>query len=157
LRRAEIVGLDVADVIDGGRSLRVRGKGNKERIVYLPEGAVNVLSNWLSYRGNTTGPLFCATSRKGEPQRPLAEQTVYDVLRALGRTAGIAVVAPHDLRRTFVSMLLDQGVSLSTVSALAGHASVSTTATYDRRGERAKREAVKVLGFPSRLVGWPRP
>ena len=48
-------------------------------------------------------------------------------------------------RRGFVSTLLDRGVSLSTVASMAGHADVSTTARYDRRGERAKKEASKML------------
>jgi site-specific recombinase XerD len=67
------------------------------------------------------------------------------VLKALAAKAGIGRVAPHDLRRTFVSSLLDQGVSLSTVAAMAGHSNVSTTAGYDLRGERAKQAASRML------------
>ena len=145
LRRAELVGLDVADVLEGGAVLRVRGKGNKERLVYLPDGAVTYLAVWLDNRGRQEGPLFCAAGRAGAAPRRLVEQTIYDVSQSLAAKAGIGQVAPHDLRRGFVSTLLDQGVSLSTVASMAGHANVSTTARYDRRGERAKREASKML------------
>lgn len=147
LRRAELVGLDLADLIEGDSALRVRGKGDKERIVYLPEGAQAHLTVWLERRGDNQGPLFCAGA-KGKEHR-LSEQTVYDVVALVAKKAGVAKVAPHDLRRSFVSTLLDQGVSLSTVSAMAGHADVSTTARYDRRGERAKREASRLVNIPT--------
>jgi site-specific recombinase XerD len=150
LRRAEVVGLDLADLIENGTALRVRGKGNKERIVYLPEGAQAHLTSWLERRGNHQGALLCAGSA-GKEHR-LSEQTIYDVVALVAKKAGVSKVAPHDLRRSFVCTLLDQGVSLSTVSAMAGHSDVSTTARYDRRGERAKREATKLLNVATLAI-----
>jgi len=66
------------------------------------------------------------------------------------KQAGIAQAAPHDLRRTFISNLLDTNADLLTVQKLVGHADPATTAKYDRRGEAVKRQAVSKLNLPYR-------
>jgi site-specific recombinase XerD len=149
LRRAELVALDLADYEPETGRLRVIGKGNKERAVFIGNGARDALQAWLRVRGCEPGPLLLAVDRHGRvlPRR-LTEQTVYDRLRHLAERAGVAAFSPHDCRRSLAGDLLDAGVDLATVQAMLGHASPATTARYDRRGERAVRQASERVHVP---------
>jgi integrase/recombinase XerD len=80
--------------------------------------------------------------------RRLSEQTVYDRLAHLALRAGVLRFSPHDCRRSLAGDLLDSGVDLATVQALLGHSSPATTARYDRRGERAVRNAADRVHVP---------
>jgi site-specific recombinase XerD len=148
-RRAELVALDLADYDRESGRLRVIGKGNKERAVFLANGARDALHAWLRVRGREPGPLLLPVDRHGRVlSRRLTEQTVYDRLRHLAARAGVAAFSPHDCRRSLASDLLDAGVDLTTVQALLGHASPATTARYDRRGENAVRQAAGRVHVP---------
>jgi site-specific recombinase XerD len=150
LRRAEAVALDLADFDPESGALVVRhGKGNKARTVYAAHGARAALVAWIEARGAKPGLLFYR-GRKGGALVPeqITPQAVLDILRRRAQQAGVARFSPHDLRRTFVSELLDAGADVATVRALAGHANVETTTRYDRRGEQAKRRAAEMLHFP---------
>jgi integrase len=153
-RRAELGGLSLADYDPGARSLRVRGKRDKERMVYLTADAIGLVERWLAVRGPAPGALFSPISRSGRVRardgRPvgLTGQGIADILaRRLG-AAGAARRTAHDFRRTFIGELLDAGVDLATAQALVGHSSPATTARYDRRPERTRRDAVDRLRLP---------
>lgn len=149
LRRAELVQLTVSDYNRADDTLRVHGKGNKWRLVPIPSGAVQALQDWLAVRGEEAGPLFCAIRKGGRlAGRGITTDTVYDILERRGKMANVQTLSPHDLRRTFVSDLLDAGADINVVQRLTGHAQVTTTARYDRRPEAAKRKAVDLLHIP---------
>ena len=143
LRRSEAVALSYEDLHDGDRALKVLGKGNKERLAYVPEGAWQRLHVWVDQvRGEAPGPLFPRIRRHDVvTESRLTDQAVYHILQVRQGQAGLEKCAPHDLRRTFATALLDNGEDLITVKDAMGHASVTTTQKYDRRGEERLRRA----------------
>jgi integrase/recombinase XerC len=150
LRRAEVVQLDVSDLAVESGALVVHGKGNKVRLAYVPESGRPLLAPWVSHRGADAGPLFLPVQKDGVfVMRRLTEGAIYKILERRARVAGVPHFSPHDCRRTFIGDLLDAGADMSAVKELAGHASIETTARYDRRGERAKRSAADLLRVPS--------
>ena len=149
LRRAEVVALDLASYDAESGRLVVRGKRNKERLVYVVNGAAAALGDWLELRGDQPGALFQPINKGGViTSRRLSTQSIYNMLARRGQAAGIRDFSPHDLRRTMISHLLDAGADISTVQKLAGHASPTTTARYDRRPEAAKCKAAGLLHVP---------
>lgn len=151
LRRAEVCTLELSDLHTDqtGTALHVRGKRNKQREVPLAQGALDAVTDWLTIRGTAAGALFHPITKGGSiERRAMTPQALYDVLTKRAAEAGVKNLSPHDFRRTFVSDLLDKGADIATVQKLAGHATVNTTARYDRRGEAAKRKAVDLLHVP---------
>lgn len=170
LRRAEAVRLDVAHLEPEGANagrVTVHGKGNKAGFAYARGASLAVLRAWLGRRGDDPGALLLPVSQRGVvvhtraarggPEAParLTEHAVYKRLRQRAVEAGVRPFSPHDCRRTFAGDLLDAGADIATVQKLLRHASVATTGKYDRRGERAKRDAADLLHFPHVQFGAP--
>ena len=78
----------------------------------------------------------------------ITDQGIYHILIMRGKESCVAGFTPHDLRRSFAGDLLDAGADLSTVQKLMGHSDANATAGYDRRGEHAKRSAVRKIHVP---------
>ncbi|WP_367155164.1 tyrosine-type recombinase/integrase [Methylomonas sp. HYX-M1] len=152
LRRAELVQLQISDFDTRLGDLHIRcGKGQKSRNLPLPIAAKQVLKIWLKKRGTLPGPMFVQIDQSqsigkvggfNQPFSALTPHQVYALLRRRCSQAGIAQCSPHDLRRTFVSRLLELGVDLNTARQLAGHEHIQTTSLYDRRGEKQQRQAM---------------
>lgn len=149
LRRAELAGLAVDDFASETHALTVHGKGSKTRVVYVENGALDALQDWLSIRGSWSGPLFVAY-RKGDhiQDSGMSPTAMHMMLRKRAAQASVREFSPHDLRRTFAGDLLDAGADIATVQKIMGHASVTTTAGYDRRDARTKRQAASKLHIP---------
>ncbi len=144
LRRAEMCGLTVWDYRVG--ELKVNGKGQKLRMAYLSDGLRLLVEGWLSVRGGSGTAMFVAISKGGcLGTSPLDGRSVAVILNKRAKQAGVAHFAAHDLRRTFATHLLENGVDVLTLRNLMGHSSVTTTQSYDKRGEEAKREAASLL------------
>lgn len=150
LRREEITKLNLDDYNPEDQKLVIRGKRSKQRIAYLGTGALAALMNWLEVRGQDFGPLFVPAKRGGILRygRRLSPQSIYYLLKIRAKRAGVKPFTPHDLRRTFVSRLLDLGVDIAIVAKMAGHSNIQTTARYDRRPEEAKQRAARLLQIP---------
>ena len=135
LRRAEVAGLKVTDFESDSGALLVRGKGNKQRKIWLTNGAKLAVEAWIALRGHgrECQSLLLAINKGGKIQDSgITPQSVYTALLKRAEQAGV-VCTPHDCRRTFVGNALDAGIDIVTVQHLAGHSSPTTTARYDRR------------------------
>ena len=148
LRRSELVNLDLKDYDPETGALTVRaGKGNKDRVTYL--GTTAPVEDWIVVRGNVQGPLFTHINKSDRIiLRRLGVSSVTYILQELAKLAVVETFSPHDLRRSFISDLLDAGADISTAQKLAGHANVTTTSKYDRRGEVTKKKAAGLLHVP---------
>jgi integrase/recombinase XerC len=130
LRVSELSGLDVDALDRAERTVRVLGKGRKERIVPYGAAAARGLEAWLARRGDRPGPLF--TNAAGGR---LGVRSVHTIVRRSARAAGIARrVSPHTLRHTFATHLLDAGADLRMIQELLGHSRLSTTQRYTHVG-----------------------
>jgi len=130
LRVSELVGLDRRDLDFGEMTVRVIGKGRKERIVPFGEAAAGALRAYLGARGAGTGAVFL--NRRGGR---LTVRSVHTIVRRRARAAGIVRrVSPHTLRHTFATHLLDSGADLRMIQELLGHSRLSTTQRYTHVG-----------------------
>ncbi|MCH9700921.1 MAG: site-specific tyrosine recombinase XerD, partial [Actinomycetia bacterium] len=142
-RISEAVGLDVDDVDTHARSVLLRGKGGKQRLIPIGRPAVSALEAYsvrgrpdLARRGRGTPAIFL-NARGGR----LSRQSAWQVLQDSAERAGItAQVSPHVLRHSFATHLLDGGADVRVVQELLGHASVTTTQIYTMVTVNALRE-----------------
>lgn len=151
LRRDEVTGLTMADIsydIPDTISLLVRGKGKKERITYLTNGAANAMRDWLVVRGEWPGNIFVAIRRNGViVDRRMTGQAVYVILDTRRKEAGLEKFSPHDFRHTNISNLLNVA-DVVEVARMVGHSSPTTTMRYDRRPQAHQAETAAKLTIP---------
>jgi site-specific recombinase XerD len=126
LRLGELASLNVADVDMYTESVRVLGKGRKERVCPVGAPALEAVSRYRIAARVQTGPLFINKSR-----RRISPRSIWLILKRYLRHTSIPIaLSPHKLRHSFATHLLDSGADLRSVQALLGHASLSTTQIY---------------------------
>jgi integrase/recombinase XerC len=134
LRVSELTGLDLQDILMEQRTLRVLGKGNKERLVPFHETAARVLDAYLGFRSRflasrelpPSAALFL--NQRGGRLTPTSVRTF--LAQAIDNAALRTRVSPHALRHSFATHLLNRGMDLRAIQELLGHSSLSTTQRY---------------------------
>lgn len=146
LRRSESVAIDLEGIEPGRQAIKIIGKGNKERLVFVPHQAYQKVKAWQACLGRDTGPLFTRVRRHGlVSDARLTDQAVYFIIKERAAQAGLEECSPHDFRRTFATNMLDRGIDVLTVQYALGHSNLATTQRYDRSAERRLEEAMKGL------------
>jgi site-specific recombinase XerD len=137
LRISELTGLEVTHVDFVSETLRVTGKGSKERIVPIGGPALSALQRYRQLAAVTCGPLFISKRRTR-----ITQQAIDLLLKKYLKHSSIPfAISPHKLRHTFATHLLDAGADLRSVQELLGHSSLSTTQIYTHVTKERLRQA----------------
>ena len=126
IRLSELADLKFDDFDFFNETIKVKGKGSKERLVPVGSHAIEALNKYFHQAKIKEGPLFISKSRKR-----ISSRAISDVVKKYTELAGFPVgVSPHKLRHSFATHLLDNGADLRSVQNLLGHSSLSTTQIY---------------------------
>lgn len=137
LRLSELADLDVADCQAAQETVRVLGKGRKERISPVGTMAIQAIQKYRHAAKVSSGPLFINKQR-----RRLGKTSIWEMVRRYQVMAGIPIaISPHKLRHSFATHLLDHGADLRSVQELLGHANLSTTQIYTHVTKERLRKA----------------
>ena len=127
IRRAELVGLNISDVDLERRLMRVIGKGNKQRTVFINQASADAIRTYLGVRPRTPDEALFLSRRKTR----LSHRQAWVIFRQFADVSGITQhVTPHVMRHSFATHLLENGADIMTIKELLGHESLSTTQIY---------------------------
>ena len=136
LRVSELVALDTAHVSTKRREFTVRGKGQKDRPIFMSEGAANWIDLYLKERADSSPALFIRYGGAKEQDTSgdflrLTPRSVQRIIARYAKLAGITKkVSPHTLRHSFATDLLMNGADIRSVQTMLGHSDISTTQIY---------------------------
>lgn len=146
LRVSELVNLDRGHVNTKRREFMVRGKGQKDRPVFISQAAADRVDEYLAARLDNLPPLFLSYSRNNVSNqtgdfRRLTARSVQRMINKYARLAGITKhVSPHTMRHSFATDLLMNGADLRSVQSMLGHSNISTTQVYTHVTDEHLRE-----------------
>ena len=137
LRVSELVGLDRGSINLERREFMVRGKGSKDRPIFISQSAADRVQDYLDARTDSLPALFLNNSRNTQAvdtsgnYRRMTPRSIERIVEKYARMAGITKhVSPHTLRHSFATDLLMNGADLRSVQSMLGHADISTTQIY---------------------------
>jgi site-specific recombinase XerD len=159
LRRAEMCDLHLADVNTERRSVLIRcGKGNKSRVVYLPDPAMNALKEWIAVRGECRHPYLFSVDRNRRLHFTGIAALLEDV-KAIAGLPGRDNIKWHSIRHWRATDLLRAGADLKTISTVLGHSSLAVTSVYLHADEQQARHAADLscLNPPEAMTPEPQP
>ena len=146
LRVSELTRLDRDHVNTKRREFMVRGKGQKDRPVFISASAAQVVEDYISSRKDSLPALFLSYSRNNSAStsgdyRRLTPRSVQRIISSFARLAGITKhVSPHTMRHSFATDLLINGADLRSVQSMLGHSNISTTQVYTHITDQHLRE-----------------
>lgn len=140
-RVAELARLDVTDLDHERRTVRLFGKGAKERIVPYGIPAADAISGWLTVRDSWTVPTSGRALFLGVRGARIDQRQIRAVINELSDDAGVPRISPHALRHSAATHLLDGGSDLRTVQEILGHSSLNTTQRYTHVSQERLRSA----------------
>lgn len=146
LRVSELINLNRDHVNTKRREFMVRGKGQKDRPIFISQGAADWVNRYLDARQDTLPPLFLSYSKNVETTnsgdfRRLTARSVQRMVANYARLAGITKhVSPHTMRHSFATDLLMNGADIRSVQSMLGHSNISTTQVYTHVTDEHLRE-----------------
>lgn len=146
LRVSELVNLDRDNINTKRREFMVRGKGGKDRPIFISSVAATSIESYLSSRDDSLAPLFLNYSRNTPSTnngnyRRLSARSIERILNRYTRLAGITKhVSPHTLRHSYATDLLMNGADIRSVQSMLGHSNISTTQIYTHVTDEHLRE-----------------
>jgi site-specific recombinase XerD len=136
LRVSELVGLNRGHINTERREFMVRGKGQKDRPIFISKRAADMINAYLAHRFDNLPPLFLSYSRNnvvssGGDYRRLTPRSIQRIIEKYAKLAGITKhVSPHTMRHSFATDLLMNGADIRSVQAMLGHSNIATTQVY---------------------------
>ena len=146
MRISELTRIEILNINFENQTIKVLGKGNKERIVILSPNSINVLKKYISVFCNTDQVfLFGSLIKSRKKTHHISEKAIYNITKKhLKRISNDEKLTPHSLRHSFATHLLDSGADLMSVKELLGHESLTSTQVYTHvQLEKMKRDYSK--------------
>lgn len=131
MRRSELIGLKVRSVDQAGKSVKVKGKRDKERMVPLNDELLKSIDSYLELRSGVVSDPGVGALIVTDKGRPAYDSMIYRIVkRYLAMVTTLDKKSPHVLRHTFATHMLNRGADLNAIKELLGHANLSATQVY---------------------------